>query len=110
MLSDIKIWPSKGQSNFKANGEVTFHEAIRIQFKVVQGKNGLFVSFPQEKYDKEGETKYKNQVTFVNPEVQTDVQSRLIAAYNKQVSGGAPSEDAPIASPKQKPKNLDVPF
>lgn len=111
MLSDIKIWPVKTASKFKANGVVTFHETVKVQFKVVEGAKGLFVSFPQEKYEKDGKTEYKNQVDFVSLEVKNDVSSKLIAAYNKQVNGGAGEESQiPIEQPKTSKASKNIPF
>ncbi len=112
MLSDIKIWPTKGTSKIKANGEVTISEVIKVSFKVIEGSKGLFVSFPQEMYQKDGENKYKNLVDFVSPETKNDVSSKLIAAYNKRASGADAGSETPIEQPKanNKPKNSNIPF
>lgn len=49
--------------------------------KVIEGKNGLFVSMPQEKYDKEGEAKWNDTAYPISKEARDEIQGLVIKAY-----------------------------
>lgn len=97
-ITDIKVFPVKGASKFKANGVFTIAGGISINFKVIEGSKGNFVSFPQESYEDKNtkEKKYKNLVNFASDEDRNDVSSRLLAAYNKYSGGANRGEESQV--------------
>ncbi len=109
-ISDIRVFPNKNTKiSIKANGDFVVGDTFRISFKVIQGKSGNFISFPQEKYEKDGETKYKNLVNFADPEnkdLQNQVQKKLLDAYNKAVNGEESQVTPEAPAKKSAAKNL----
>ena len=79
----IKVYPIK-EGNLKAYVDICIDDAIVIKgFKVMDGKNGLFVSMPsvQNKRDE----KYYETVSCNNPEVKDDLSNTVLAAYKSEV-------------------------
>jgi stage V sporulation protein G len=79
----IKVYPIK-EGNLKAYVDICIDDAIVIKgFKVMDGKNGLFVSMPsvQNKRDE----KYYETVSCNNPEVKDDLSNTVLAAYKREV-------------------------
>ena len=91
LISDIRIWPTKNNSSVKANGSMVVAGAFVVKFALMEGKEGLFVSLPSEKYVKDGETKYTDKVWILKNEVRADVNKLVIAAYNNKIQ--ASTED-----------------
>ena len=104
-VTNIKIFPTKGDGNTKAFGRFTVAECINISFSVVNGKNGLFVSLPSHKgKDAEGNDKWYNDVFVEDKAILADLQTKCLAAYNSTVGGGASDQGS---SPE--PTNQDAP-
>lgn len=110
-FSDIKIYPVQNNSVIKANGSFVYNDAVQISCSVVNGKNGLFVSLPREKYkDKtSGEDKWANKVTFKTRELQDQLNEAVVAAYRKQVGGGDTQGTSSEPAPQTKRKTT-IPF
>lgn len=89
----------------KRKGAVLFtvDDTVTIRGTIVDGKNGLFVALPQTQYEKDGEKKYIDEVTFVNKEVSAEVQKIVLNAFKTQQVGGSTS--TPTATPKSAPKS-----
>lgn len=52
-------------SKLKGFATLIINDIIHVDgFSIIEGRNGLFVSPPQEKYEKDGETKYARKVKF----------------------------------------------
>jgi DNA-binding cell septation regulator SpoVG len=100
-ITDVKIFPVKGHKTVKANGYLTLDEEFKVKFSLLEGKNGLFVTFPADKYtDKEGKDAYSRHFEPTGKN-QKDVQKRLndtvIAAYRKFTGGlTQPSSPEPV--------------
>jgi len=84
MISNIKCWPSKGNSSIRANGSFQVDNFI-IKFLLIEGKKGLFVSLPSHKYEKEGKTEYVDDVFPLSKEARDEMQKDIIGAYNKEI-------------------------
>lgn len=82
--NDLKLAVSRlhkldGTSATKAFCEVTILDSLAISgFRVVEGKDGLFVSMPRES-GKDG--KWYNVVTPLKREVKDDIEKLVLEAY-----------------------------
>lgn len=93
-VTSVKIYPVKSESSsVRANGSLVLEDSsekskyqIELKFTLVEGKNGLFVSWKgQEKYtDKEGKTKYSSPIVIRDPEFAKEVNESVIAEYNSK--------------------------
>ena len=55
LFSDIRIFPLKNSTgNLKANGKVVIAKTVEVSFKIMNGKNGIFISLPAQKVEKDG--------------------------------------------------------
>ena len=107
MLTNIKIFPTKGDGNTKAFGRFTIAECVNISFSVVDGKNGLFVSLPSHKgKDTEtGEDKWYSDVFVEDKDVLADLQKQCLTAYNEKTGGASVPSQGEAAGPD----NQDTP-
>jgi len=79
----IKVYPIK-DSKLKAYVDICIDEAIIIKgLRVMDGKNGLFVSLPSVKNKKDD--KYYETVTCTNTEVKDDLSNTVLVAYKNEV-------------------------
>ena len=79
----IKVYPIK-DSNLKAYVDICIDEAIIIKgLRVMDGKNGLFVSLPSVKNKKDD--KYYETVVCTNTEVKDDLSNTVLVAYKNEV-------------------------
>lgn len=76
-------------SNAKAHCSIVIENAIAINdIWVMDGKNGLFVVFPQRPYTAEnGEAKYANVVAPISKEARASLQTAIINAYQEALIG-----------------------
>jgi len=82
-IKAIKVYPIK-EGNLKAYVDISIDDAIIVKgFKVMGGKNGLFVAMPsvQNKRDE----KYYETVSCNNTEVKDDLSNTVLAAYKREV-------------------------
>ena len=82
-IKAIKVYPIK-EGNLKAYVDISIDDAIIIKgFKVMDGKNGLFVAMPsvQNKRDE----KYYETVSCNNTEVKDDLSNTVLVAYKNEV-------------------------
>jgi len=96
--------------NVKAMASVTIDGVVKINnLTIVEGKNGLFVGYPQTK-DKEG--KFRNIIEFLKDKLKSAIQKLLIAMY-KNGERATPKNDEPpvmhdvkaIVTPLRESKN-----
>lgn len=77
-VTDVRVTPYE-QGNMKAFCNVTFDNALVIKgFKIVEGNNGNFVSWPQEK-GKDG--KYFDRVFPTSKELRNEIQNDILKRY-----------------------------
>ena len=79
----IKVYPIK-EGNLKAYVDLSIDDAITIKgFKVMDGKNGLFVLMPSVKNNTN--ERYYETVTCNNTEVKDDISNTVLVAYKNEV-------------------------
>ena len=88
-ITEARVYPlSNKDSNLKAFASITLDDAVCITgIRIIEGKNGVFMSMPQSK-DNEGE--YHDIAFPVTKEAREKIQDAVLDAY----------EDA--AKPKRK--------
>ncbi len=74
-------------SNVKAVASITIADAFAFHgVKVIESKNGLFVSMPQSKYTKDGEQKYSDVCHPISSEARAELNSVVLKAYEEQLA------------------------
>ena len=83
MKFDAKISRTFPSGNVKAIADVTIDDAIAVHgVKVIEGKNGLFVSMPSEKWqDKDGNFKHTDIVHPVTSDIRHEFDEAVKGAY-----------------------------
>lgn len=77
-------------SNVKAVASITIADAFAFHgVKVIESKNGLFVSMPQSKYTKDGEQKYSDVCHPISTEARAELNSVVLKAYEEQLEMSA---------------------
>lgn len=94
-ISRMNIWENK---NTRAFFDLETQEGIIIKgFKIVDGKNGLFVSFPSKKSKKDG--KFNDEV-FMPRELRDQLNEIAIKEYavhsGKNISESSTAEDGNV--------------
>ena len=75
--------PKKEMGNLKAFASLTIEEKIVITgLKVVEGKNGLFINFPQYK-DNNGD--YRDIAFPLSKELRDKLTNLVVGEYNKKI-------------------------
>ena len=82
-VTDIKVYKIKGAiaGSLKANVAVTFNDLLVVYFKLIEGKNGMFISWPNHSYKEGGKTKYRDDVYSLNKDFVDDLTDLIIEAY-----------------------------
>ena len=100
-ITDVRVFPVRDEK-VRAFVSIVFDRCFMVNdIKVIQGKEGLFVSMPSRKR-KNGE--FKDVAHPLNSETRKWVEDRILAAYQASLEGGAappesvPSPEAPGAS------------
>ena len=80
-ISEVRLTKQDGQGTLKAFASVTFDGVFVVHgLRVVEGKNGLFVSMPNRQV-KDGE--YKDIAHPVTKEFKDELSNAVLAEYNK---------------------------
>lgn len=83
-VTEVRVFPVGGKSSLLANCGVTINNCIVIYVKLVESRNGdLFVSYPSHSYKDGKDTKYKDDVFFLDDGLRNDIVNAVIDAYNK---------------------------
>ncbi len=81
-ITQIRIFPSKGNNQVKAFVNVIFNDCLCIRgMRIIDGENGLFISMPNHKIS---DDKYTDYFHPTNPEFKKTLQDAILAEYNKQ--------------------------
>jgi len=92
MKITAKVFNTNGTTGIKGNASITIDEAFVITgLKVVEGKNGLFISMPSIKNNK-GE--YKDTAFPLTKELRQQIQNVVLAEFNGQTADD--SDDFPF--------------
>lgn len=69
-----------GEGTMKAFVDLSINDTIVIRgLKIIQGKNGVFVSMPQEKGK---DNKWYDTIRCLSEDLRGVIQAKVIAAYN----------------------------
>lgn len=80
-ITEVRITKSEGQGTLKAFASITLDGIFAVHgIRVVEGKNGLFVSMPNRQV-KEGE--YKDIAHPVTKEFKQELNDAVLAEFNK---------------------------
>lgn len=81
-ITDVRINKAEGQGTLKAFVSVTFDNAFVVHgIRVVDGKNGLFVSMPNRQVK---DNEYKDVAHPITKEYKDELSEAVLAEYNKQ--------------------------
>lgn len=84
-ITNVRVYPVDGTSNIVANASIIVDDAIVIYCKVIEGKNGKFLSMPNHSYEDEfGERVYKDDVYFLSKELMLDVLDKILDELEKE--------------------------
>lgn len=98
-----QVWLEKNAGNKKATVYFNVDGALVIRASIMNGPTGLFVGLPRSKYEKDGETKYTDEVRFVKEStLANEIRETVMAAYeDAKVNGDSstkPKANAPAAA------------
>lgn len=78
----VNVYPVEHET-LRANVSINIDDVIVINdFKLVEGKNGLFLSSPSRAYKDGRETKYKDVAYFLDQDVKDELLDQIMAEYN----------------------------
>lgn len=107
LFSDIKTTKlTLENSKMKGRGSVVVSGVVKLNFNIIEGSNGLFVSLPREKglkQDAEGKDQYFPLVSMASRELSEQLNKAVLADFE----GGSTPKTAPAVA---KPKGKAVPF
>lgn len=84
-VTDVRVYPVESDSTLRANVSITINEVLVIWCKLIEGNKGYFLSFPSHSYKSGKETKYKDDVFFLDGDVRDDVTVRVVEEYESTV-------------------------
>jgi stage V sporulation protein G len=94
-ITDVRVYPVRDEK-VRAFISIVFDRCFMVNdIKVIQGKDGLFVSMPSRKR-KSGE--FKDVAHPLNSETRKWVEERILGVYQASLDGGTPA--ASTASPR----------
>lgn len=81
---NVKVYPVENGGSIKANISLGIDDAIVINdFKLIDGKNGLFISNPQRSYQDGKKTVYRDIAYFMDNDIKEEFESEVFEAYEK---------------------------
>jgi len=83
-VTDVRVFPVESDSTLCANVSITINEVLVIWCKLIEGNKGYFISFPSHSYKSGKETKYKDDVFFLDGGVRDIVTARVVEAYEEE--------------------------
>lgn len=80
----VRVYPVDNGGSIKANVSLNIDDQVIINdFKIIEGKNGLFISNPQRAYQEGKDTKYRDIAYFMDQDVKADFEDAVFAEYEK---------------------------
>ncbi len=96
-ITDIKVFPL-GEDKLKAFVSIVFDECFMVNdIKVIQGKDGLFISMPSRR---KRSGKFKDIAHPLNNETRSAIESQILARYESVVAGFSDTERAATMAPE----------
>lgn len=90
-ISNVQVYPINVK-NLVANVSICFDDVLVVRCKLIEGKNGMFVSFPNHSYNDNGATKYADDVYIMDKEFVADVTEVVIIAYEQTQEAEKPKK------------------
>lgn len=95
-ITNVNVYPvtsPNAPSSLKANVTFCVNDALVVKGRIVEGKNGLFVSLPSTKgTDKEtGEDRYYDEVYTTAKEVTQELNEVVLAAWQEKAGSETPA-------------------
>ena len=75
-----KLFKNEGDGNQKAYGSITLDDCFVVQIRVMEGKNGVFVSFPNRKL---ANGEYKDVAFPITKEARQQIIDVVLGEYEK---------------------------
>lgn len=94
----VKVFPFASSSKVKAFASLVIEDLIEVKgFKIVEGANGVFVGVPSKPSEKNGETKWYDDVVFLDREEGSkdrgeffkEVETAMVQEYNSRSRGNS---------------------
>lgn len=105
-ITEVKVFPVE-EEKLKAFVSVVFDRCFMINdVKVIQGRDGLFISMPSRR-KKNGE--FKDVAHPLNNETRRWIEARILAEYERALSGQASLEPPAMAPTAEKPEERQAP-
>ncbi len=83
-ITDVRVFLSTREGSTRAYATVTFDESFVVRdLRIVDGKNGLFVSMPSRK-SQDGE--FRDICFPITSEFRNIIQEQVLDKYNREVS------------------------
>ena len=83
-ITDVRVFLSSRKGPTKAYANLTFDEVFVIRsIKIVEGKNGLFVSMPARRL-RDGE--FQDVCFPITAEFRQDIQDKIIESYKQEIA------------------------
>ncbi|MBN2267315.1 MAG: septation regulator SpoVG [Candidatus Babeliaceae bacterium] len=80
-ITEVKVYPATGSGRLKAYATIVFDGCFIVRdLKVIEGREGLFVSMPSRRR-KDGT--FRDIVHPLNSEMRTVIEERIISEYRK---------------------------
>jgi stage V sporulation protein G len=102
---DVRVYPiDDPERSTQAFASITVDDLIAIRgIRVVQGEEGLFVSMPQSRQEKDGETKYHDIAFPVMPGLRKQIRQAVLDGYKAELDKSADkSLDAELRKGKKR--------
>lgn len=80
----VNVYPVEHET-LKANVSINIDDVLVINdFKLVDGKNGMFIAKPSREYKDGRKTKYRDVAYFLDQEVEAELLDQVLAEYEKR--------------------------
>lgn len=91
-ITDIKINLAKGTGATKAFAKIVFNDSFCVDgIKILDGKNGLFISMPSKENTpaaiEKGADRFRDICFPINKESRKAIQDKILAAYTNMSKG-----------------------
>jgi DNA-binding cell septation regulator SpoVG len=85
----------KKESGLKALCAVTFNSAFEVECKIIDGKNGLWVSWPSRKNTQNGQ--WVQQIVVTDKQLRENIECELLSRYREMQQQPVPLKNPPGA-------------
>jgi DNA-binding cell septation regulator SpoVG len=97
-ITSLKVL-DKPESNLKAFAVIEYHGIEIKDIKVMDGRNGLFISWPSREYtDQQGEKKYSYTIWIPDEALRDEINNFILTEYHNELESlgkRAPSNQPP---------------